>query len=171
MNAKATRSSAQPDARSRLLDAAMQVIREKGYASTTVDELCARAGVAKGSFFHHFKDKEALALGAAEYWSAATGALFAEAPYHRHKYIHDLKMPREDLGVLHRTGVRYVFFDPLRHLIPRDYVPFLGAPDLVNDFYCGRKAHHCPFTYKISAMYHLYRATTKNEGKIGAPAD
>jgi TetR/AcrR family transcriptional regulator, transcriptional repressor for nem operon len=71
-------------ARQKLLDAAFAVIREKGYVAATVDELCARAGVAKGSFFHHFKDKEALAVAAAEYWSETTGAFFAAAPYHRH---------------------------------------------------------------------------------------
>jgi len=72
-------------ARQKLLDAALAVIREKGYVATTVDELCARAGVAKGSFFHHFADKEALAVAAARYWSQTTGALFASAPYHAHK--------------------------------------------------------------------------------------
>jgi TetR/AcrR family transcriptional regulator, transcriptional repressor for nem operon len=41
--------------------------------------------VAKGSFFHHFKDKEALALEAADYWSEMTGAFFETAPYHKHK--------------------------------------------------------------------------------------
>jgi TetR/AcrR family transcriptional repressor of nem operon len=71
-------------ARHKLLDAALSVIRTKGYAATTVDELCAKAGVAKGSFFHHFKSKEAVAVAAAEYWSEMTGALFAAAPYHRH---------------------------------------------------------------------------------------
>jgi TetR/AcrR family transcriptional repressor of nem operon len=71
-------------ARRKLLDAALSVIRTKGYAATTVDELCAKAGVAKGSFFHHFKSKEAVAVAAAEYWSETTGALFAAAPYHRH---------------------------------------------------------------------------------------
>src|SRR5213082_591602 len=71
-------------ARRKLLDAALAVIRTKGYAATTVDELCAKAGVAKGSFFHHFKSKEAVAVAAAEYWSEMTGALFAAAPYHRH---------------------------------------------------------------------------------------
>ena len=69
-------------ARHKLLDAALAVIRAKGFSATTVDELCARAGVAKGSFFHHFKDKEALAVAAADYWSEITGALFAAAPYH-----------------------------------------------------------------------------------------
>ncbi len=69
-------------ARQKLLDAALSVIREKGYSATTVDELCARAGVAKGSFFHHFNDKEALAVAAANYWSETTSELFASAPYH-----------------------------------------------------------------------------------------
>lgn len=72
-------------ARQKLLDAALAVIREKGYVATTVDELCERAGVAKGSFFHHFAGKEALAVAAANYWSQTTGALFADAPYHAHK--------------------------------------------------------------------------------------
>lgn len=71
-------------ARQKLLDAALAVIRERGYVATTVDELCARAGVAKGSFFHHFDDKEALAVAAARYWSESTGAFFAAAPYHAH---------------------------------------------------------------------------------------
>jgi TetR/AcrR family transcriptional regulator, transcriptional repressor for nem operon len=71
-------------ARQKLLDAALSVIRTKGYEATTIDELCATAGVAKGSFFHHFKNKEALAVAAAEYWSEVTGAFFEAAPYHRH---------------------------------------------------------------------------------------
>jgi TetR/AcrR family transcriptional repressor of nem operon len=71
-------------ARQKLLDAALSLIRTKGYAATSIDELCAKADVAKGSFFHHFKNKEALAVAAAEYWSETTGALFAAAPYHRH---------------------------------------------------------------------------------------
>jgi TetR/AcrR family transcriptional repressor of nem operon len=73
-----------PSARQKLLDAALSVIRTKGYAATTIDELCTEAGVAKGSFFHHFKTKEALGIAAAEYWSDMTGAFFAAAPYHRH---------------------------------------------------------------------------------------
>lgn len=70
-------------ARQKLLQAATSVIRAKGYEATTVDELCAAAGVAKGSFFHHFKSKQALGVAAAQYWSELTGAFFAAAPYHR----------------------------------------------------------------------------------------
>lgn len=68
-------------ARQKLLDAALCLIRVQGYTSTTVDELCARAGVAKGSFFHHFPDKESLAVAAANYWTARNTAFFAAAPY------------------------------------------------------------------------------------------
>ena len=66
----------------KILMAAMGIIRTKGYAATSVDELCAAAGVTKGAFFHHFASKEALGVAAAEYWTRITGALFAAAPYH-----------------------------------------------------------------------------------------
>lgn len=69
-------------ARARLLDAAVQVIRSKGLSATSVDELCAAAGVTKGAFFHHFESKQALAVAAADHWSQTTGALFAAADYH-----------------------------------------------------------------------------------------
>ena len=75
-------SAAKQDARAKLLDAALSVIRTKGYSATTVDELCAAAGVTKGAFFHHFKSKDALAVAAADYWSEMTGELFEQAPYH-----------------------------------------------------------------------------------------
>jgi TetR/AcrR family transcriptional regulator, transcriptional repressor for nem operon len=69
--------------RSKLLDAAISTIREKGYAGTSVDELCARAGVTKGAFFHYFPTKNSLAVAAANHWSELSSALFAAAPYHR----------------------------------------------------------------------------------------
>src|SRR4051794_32028746 len=76
-------AEAKQTARNQLLNAALSVIREKGYAAATVDELCDSAGVTKGAFFHHFKSKEELAVEAARYWSDITSALFAAAPYHK----------------------------------------------------------------------------------------
>ena len=69
--------------RSRVLDAALLVIRTKGYAATSVDDLCAAAGVNKGSFFHHFKSKEDMTLAAIDRWNATTGALFAQAAFQK----------------------------------------------------------------------------------------
>lgn len=71
--------------RLRLLEAALTVIRTKGYAAARVEDVCAEAGLTKGSFFHHFRSKEELAIAAAAHWSEMTGRLFAGAPYHGHE--------------------------------------------------------------------------------------
>lgn len=73
-----------PNARNKLLDAALSQIRTHGFAGTSVDDLCTAAGVTKGAFFHHFASKEALGVAAADHWTSTTGALFEQAPYHRH---------------------------------------------------------------------------------------
>ena len=78
------RATAKHSAKDKILEAALSVIRTKGYAATTVDDLCAAAGVTKGAFFHHFKSKEELAVAAADHWSEKTSGLFAAAPYHGH---------------------------------------------------------------------------------------
>ena len=84
MNAIASPQRRPENARVKLLQAAIRVIRTHGYNATSVDELCAAAGVTKGAFFHHFASKEALAVAAADYWSEITSEFFANAPYHRH---------------------------------------------------------------------------------------
>lgn len=71
-------------ARDKLLEAGVRLVREQGYAATSVDDLCRAAGVTKGAFFHHFASKEALGVALAAYWSSSTGGFFAEAPYHHH---------------------------------------------------------------------------------------
>lgn len=70
------------DGRGRLLEAAIRLIREQGFAATSVDAICREAGVTKGAFFHHFPSKQALGVAAAKTWAETTGRLFAEAPYH-----------------------------------------------------------------------------------------
>jgi len=62
----------QHESKTKLLAAALNVIRAKGYAATTVDDICHAAGLTKGSFFHHFKSKDDLALSAAAYWGVMT---------------------------------------------------------------------------------------------------
>ncbi|MGH9605992.1 MAG: TetR/AcrR family transcriptional regulator [Terracidiphilus sp.] len=67
----------------KLLDAALYVIRAKGYTATRVEDICEAAGLTKGSFFYHFKSKEELALAAAEHFASMADGLFATAPYRK----------------------------------------------------------------------------------------
>ena len=70
------------ESKTRLLQAALAVIRAKGYTATRIEDVCEEAGLTKGSFFHHFSTMEELAIAAADYWSEITSALFATASYH-----------------------------------------------------------------------------------------
>jgi len=54
------------DTRDRLTDAAMDLIWENSYAATSVDAICERAEVKKGSFYYFFKSKSELAVEALE---------------------------------------------------------------------------------------------------------
>jgi TetR/AcrR family transcriptional repressor of nem operon len=50
------------DAREKILTAAQALIELRGYSALGVAEICKSAGVPKGSFYHFFASKEALAL-------------------------------------------------------------------------------------------------------------
>ena len=43
------------------MDTAEALILERGYAGVSVDSIIQRLGITKGAFFHHFKNKQALA--------------------------------------------------------------------------------------------------------------
>ena len=76
-----TKAGKSAETRNRLLDAARDVIRAKGYNATTVDDVCVAAGVTKGGFFHHFVGKEQLGVAAIEAFDAMAETLFGAAPY------------------------------------------------------------------------------------------
>lgn len=61
--------------REKIMDAALDLIYESGYAGTSLDTVISRVGMTKGAFFHHFKSKRELAR--------ALLARFAEAD-HQH---------------------------------------------------------------------------------------
>ncbi len=75
------RKSGAHESKLRFLEAALHVIRAKGYTATRIEDICEAAGLTKGSFFHHFESKEELALEAADHFAAMAGRVFATAPY------------------------------------------------------------------------------------------
>src|SRR5262249_11280452 len=50
------------DARERLMKAVRELIWTGSYGSTTIDQICDKAGVEKGSFYYFFESKAELAL-------------------------------------------------------------------------------------------------------------
>jgi AcrR family transcriptional regulator len=50
------------------IDAAMAVLAEDGVAAVAVEPLAARLGATKGSFYHHFPNRDALIAAALERW-------------------------------------------------------------------------------------------------------
>ncbi|MCH8075660.1 MAG: TetR/AcrR family transcriptional regulator [SAR324 cluster bacterium] len=56
------------DAKERLIDTAVVLIRARSYTSVSVDDICKTAGVRKGSFYHFFPSKRDLALAVVDSW-------------------------------------------------------------------------------------------------------
>lgn len=67
------------ETREQLLAAATALMLRQGYARTSVDQICAEAGLTKGSFFHHFANKDALCSAAIDAWGAMGERLYATA--------------------------------------------------------------------------------------------
>ncbi|MFD5325390.1 TetR/AcrR family transcriptional regulator [Streptomyces sp. NPDC127092] len=66
-------------ARERLLDATGELMRARGYAAVGVAEICAKAEVKKGSFYHFFESKQALTVEVVDAYWAAERACWTEA--------------------------------------------------------------------------------------------
>lgn len=52
------------DAKTRLMDAVLELLWTGSYGSTTIDHICDKAGVKKGSFYYFFESKSDLAVQA-----------------------------------------------------------------------------------------------------------
>lgn len=56
------------ETRTRILDVALEAFARYGYDGTGVAEICRRAEVTKGGFYHHFPSKQAVFLELLERW-------------------------------------------------------------------------------------------------------
>jgi AcrR family transcriptional regulator len=67
------------ETRTRILEAAVEAFARYGYDATGVAEICRRAGVTKGGFYHHFRSKQAVFLEMLERWLEGIDAQLAVA--------------------------------------------------------------------------------------------
>jgi TetR/AcrR family transcriptional repressor of nem operon len=101
------------DANERLMDAALDLIWEQSYGAVTIDDICKRADVKKGSFYYFFDSKSDLAIAALERFWTEEGkpkmdALFSSsvepvariAAYMHHMYESQARIKREHGKVL-----------------------------------------------------------------------
>ncbi|MCC8249223.1 TetR family transcriptional regulator [Saccharothrix luteola] len=71
----------EPDARGRMIRAALDLFAERGFEQTTAGDIAERAGVTERTFFRHFTDKrEVLFDGSHVMEEAATTAILAAPP-------------------------------------------------------------------------------------------
>ncbi|HEX6351308.1 MAG TPA: TetR family transcriptional regulator [Candidatus Dormibacteraeota bacterium] len=70
----------QPDARARLEEAALALYSERGFDQTTVEEIAARAGLTKRTFFRHFVDKREVLFGGGDIEGVVVRAIQSAPP-------------------------------------------------------------------------------------------
>src|ERR1035438_1758875 len=70
----------QPEARTRLERAAMELFGERGFEQTTVAEIAARAGLTERTFFRHYADKREVLFGGSSESSWLLMQSVADAP-------------------------------------------------------------------------------------------
>ncbi|MCW8928892.1 MAG: TetR/AcrR family transcriptional regulator [Gammaproteobacteria bacterium] len=58
------------DTKEALLRSGMELLTEKGYSATGIDEILRQVGVPKGSFYHYFGSKEVFGLELIQYYSS-----------------------------------------------------------------------------------------------------
>lgn len=67
------------ETRAQLLEAAEACFSESGYDGAGVSEICRRAGVSKGAFYHHFSTKQAIFLELLSRWLEGLDTQIARA--------------------------------------------------------------------------------------------
>ncbi|HJP76873.1 MAG TPA: helix-turn-helix domain-containing protein [Pseudonocardiaceae bacterium] len=111
----------EPDARERLVRAAVDLFSEQGYDNTTVVQIAERAGLTKSTFFRHFPDKREVLSAGQEAFSALLTEGIATAP--------DSATPLEAVAAA-LDSVGTVMVQERRDLGPKLTAVVAGSPEL-----------------------------------------
>ncbi|HEV2189300.1 MAG TPA: TetR/AcrR family transcriptional regulator [Stellaceae bacterium] len=153
------------ESKTRLLDAAQRVVREKGYTATTVDDICRAAGVTKGSFFHHFASKDELALAAVDHWNTMTEEFFAAAAYRKTEDPLDRLLGYIDFRASILNGAPSAYTCLLGTLVQETHTTH---PEIRAACDRGMAAHIAELTRDIEAAKQLYApAATWSAESVG----
>ena len=104
--------------RARLLEAARAIIREKGYARTTLEAVARRAGMTTGAIYGNFKNRDELFIALGQtYWAPVTprikpGATFAEVMHAMAEATLEVIPERSTAAVGRLTGLAYTLTTP-----------------------------------------------------------
>jgi AcrR family transcriptional regulator len=104
--------------RAALLDAARAIVREKGFARTTLEAVARRAGMTTGAIYGNFKNRDELFIALGQtYWAPVTprikpGATFAEAMRAMAEATLAAIPERTTAAVGRLTGVAYALTSP-----------------------------------------------------------
>jgi len=79
MYAKKQRTRDPEKTRQRLVEAGLGLMLRQGFNATSVDQVCAEAGLTKGSFFHHFESKESLGGAVVDFFADYGTTLYSAA--------------------------------------------------------------------------------------------
>jgi AcrR family transcriptional regulator len=111
----------EPNARERLVRAALDLFTEQGYDATTVNEIAERAGLTKTTFFRHFPDKREVLFSGQELHSRLLAEGVAAAP--------DSATPLEAVGYA-LDALAGGFPDERRDIAVRLRVVVAASPEL-----------------------------------------
>src|SRR4029453_10165792 len=94
------------DAKARLLASAMALMYARGYTAVGVHDICAHAGVNKGSFYYFFPSKRALAVAVIDAYGQHICQLWQEALATDGPVLARLQRVVAEVCTLHHTVVQ-----------------------------------------------------------------
>lgn len=158
MTAQGLRARQAAATRELLVATARDVFTERGYVATSIDDIVQRAGVAKGSLYHHFESKEAIfrtvydviqaevvegvmaaALAAREPWAAVRAGLAAfldaclEPSFRRIVVLDSISvLQHQALEGGHEPGELPMLRTVITPLVAAEFLPGVGTEPLAH---------------------------------------